>query len=199
MYYLYQHVLIARSLFIKGARIVEYAKLQEIVGDYQQLNYAKGAHRGYFCLPAPLTRPGAIELPLYCAEVADSQGQGRDFWHAGCPVNDSRLESWERRRRCYDLVLDSLGVFESKAAAAASGHPVVDDPEAVRAHAYELAFLSEDEMFHSTLYDWLIGKGLADELLEVWLQRMCSVVKLFTPRLPDATGISRSTPSKGTP
>jgi nuclear pore complex protein Nup155 len=37
----------------------------------------------------------------------------------------------------------------------------------VRSHAYELAFASEDEMFHSTLYDWLIEKGLADELLEV--------------------------------
>lgn len=42
-----------------------------------------------------------------------------------------------------------------------------DDPETVRAHAYELSFASEDEMFHSTLYDWLIQRGVADELLEV--------------------------------
>ena len=43
----------------------------------------------------------------------------------------------------------------------------MDDPETVRGHAYELTFASEDEMFHSTLYDWLIGRGMADELLEV--------------------------------
>lgn len=42
-----------------------------------------------------------------------------------------------------------------------------DDLEAVRTHAYALAFASEDEMFHSTLYDWLIQRGLADELLEM--------------------------------
>ena len=42
-----------------------------------------------------------------------------------------------------------------------------DDPETVRAHAYELSFASEDEMFHSTLYDWLIERNLADQLLEM--------------------------------
>lgn len=43
----------------------------------------------------------------------------------------------------------------------------MEGAEAVRTHAYELAFSSDDELFHSTLYDWLISKGLADELLEV--------------------------------
>jgi nuclear pore complex protein Nup155 len=62
--------------------------------------------------------------------------------------------------------LDSLNVFEEKSAKATSSG-AVDDPETVRTHAYELAFASVDEMFHSTLYDWLIDRGLADELLEV--------------------------------
>ena len=48
--------------------------------------------------------------------------------------------------------------------------PPLNDPETVRSHAFELAFASEDEMFHSTLYDWLIGRGLADDLLDVGLQ-----------------------------
>jgi nuclear pore complex protein Nup155 len=30
-------------LFMKGARILEFDKLREICGDYQQLNYAKGS------------------------------------------------------------------------------------------------------------------------------------------------------------
>jgi nuclear pore complex protein Nup155 len=107
-----------------------------------------------------------VELPLYCAKVIDSRGQGRDYWHAGCPANDSRKQAWEERRRCYDLVLDSLGKFE-EAASQPNKQQALDDPETVRSHAYELAFLSDDEMFHSTLYDWLISKGLADELLEV--------------------------------
>jgi hypothetical protein len=67
-------------------------------------------------------------------------------------------------------VLDSLTVFEERASAAAGTIGLSEDPEVVRSHAYELSFSSEDEMFHSTLYDWLIHRQLADDLLEVrWM------------------------------
>jgi nuclear pore complex protein Nup155 len=74
--------------------------------------------------------------------------------------------------QCYDLVLDSLAVFEEKATKDATvvGQPKTgssDDAETVRNHAFELAFASEDQMFHSTLYEWFISRSLADELLEV--------------------------------
>ena len=58
-------------------------------------------------------------------------------------------------------------VFEERCVPGKRNPAQVDDPETVRGHAYELAFASEDEMFHSTLYDWLIQRGLADELLEM--------------------------------
>lgn len=84
-------------------------------------------------------------------------------------ASDSRVKFWELRKKCYDLVLQSLQRFEDKSAAPSntSGTGQTDDLEVTRSHAYELAFSSEDELFHSTLYDWLIGRGLADELLEV--------------------------------
>ena len=144
---------------MKGARIVEFDKLREVIGDYQQLDFPKGA----------------IELPLYCAEALDADGLGKEYWQTAPPEisipldgqgrsnnapDDPRRPAWERRARCYDLVLDSLETFEKKAA---SG----DDAERVRAHAYELAFASSDEIFHSRLYEWLISRGLADQLLEV--------------------------------
>jgi nuclear pore complex protein Nup155 len=146
-------------LFMKGARIMEFDKLREVIGDYQQLDFAKGA----------------IELPLHCAEALDADGLGKEYWHtvpdppkpsdghghSNSPPDDPRRPAWERRVQCYDLVLDSLETFENKVA---SGD---DATERVRAHAYELAFLSTDEIFHSRLYEWLISRGLADELLEV--------------------------------
>jgi len=143
-------------LFIKGARILEFDKLREICGDYQQLSYAKGS----------------VELPLTCARVSDPDNIGLEYWYAGSPPNDPRFEFCGRRLRYYDLVLDSLIIFEAKSAsakasAATAGVVALDDPETVRSHAYELAFSSEDEMFHSTMYDWLINRQLADELLEM--------------------------------
>ena len=103
-------------------------------------------------------------MPLYCAQVFDADQQGAEYWAAGCPANDPRAEFWKRRSHCYDLVLDSLSNFEELAKA---GSSTSDDLEAARTHAYSLAFASEDEMFHSTLYEWLIERGLADELLEM--------------------------------
>ncbi|KAI0670007.1 nucleoporin [Trametes maxima] len=138
-------------LFMKGARHLEFEKLREICGDYQQLNYAKGA----------------VELPLYCAHSFDTDLQGQEYWIAGCPENDARLQFWERRKHCYELVLDTLSVFEERCVPGKSSTAQADDPETIRGHAYELAFAGEDEMFHSTLYDWLIGRGMADELLEM--------------------------------
>ena len=110
---------------------------------------------------------GAVELPLYCAQVFDTELQGQEYWITGCPASDPRAQLWEKRKHCYELVLDSLSVFEERAVPGKTSITQVDDPEVVRGHAYELAFASEDEMFHSTLYEWLIGRGMADELLEV--------------------------------
>lgn len=113
---------------------------------------------------------GAVELPLTCAQLLDPDNIGLDSWNAGLPVGDPRTEFAEKRLLCYDLVMDSLTIFETKCAIVRTetdAESSADDPEAVRSHAYELAFASEDEIFHSTLYDWLIGRGLADDLLEV--------------------------------
>jgi nuclear pore complex protein Nup155 len=109
---------------------------------------------------------------LTCAQVQDPDGAGLECWHAGMAPSDPRYELAQTRLNCYDLVLDSLRVFEEKCkdkltTAPTTGVAALDDPESVRSHAYELAFASDDEMFHSTLYDWLISRDLADDLLEV--------------------------------
>ncbi|KAF8213123.1 nucleoporin [Mycena galopus ATCC 62051] len=127
-------------LFIKGARILEFDKLREICGDYQQLDYAKGA----------------VELPLTCARIVDADNIGLQCWASGQPPN----ELSEFRSRCYALVLDSLTVFEEK-----------QPPTVVRNHAYELSFASDDEMFHSTLYDWLIQRQWRTNCLRFALMR----------------------------
>ncbi|KAG6885845.1 hypothetical protein C0993_008808 [Termitomyces sp. T159_Od127] len=143
-------------LFAKGARILEFEKLREICGDYQQLDYARGA----------------VELPLTCAQISDPDNIGLEAWHAALQVGDPRTVYTQKRLQCYDLVLDSLTVFENKCNVSQAPQRQESfhqdgDPEAVRSHAYELAFACEDEIFHSTLYDWLINRGLADDLLEM--------------------------------
>ncbi|THV07704.1 nucleoporin [Dendrothele bispora CBS 962.96] len=139
-------------LYTKGARILDLEKLREIAGDFQLLRYAKGA----------------IELPLVCAKIFDQDSNGLEYWRSGASGDDIRREPYERRLKCYELVLDSLSVFEGQNDHSASSTNLPsEDLDSVRSLAYELAFSSPDEMFHSVLYDWLIQRGLADDLLEI--------------------------------
>lgn len=83
------------------------------------------------------------------------------------PSNDTRSELYKKRLSCYELVLDSLSVFETKCNEPTASAEALAEADAVRSHAYDLAFASKDQIFHSTLYDWLIIRQLADDLLEV--------------------------------
>ncbi|KAK7059035.1 hypothetical protein VNI00_001659 [Paramarasmius palmivorus] len=132
-------------LYTRGARILDLEKLREICGDFQLLNYAKGA----------------VELPLTCAKIFDQDNIGFEYWQSGQTTEDQRRSIYEKRLHCYELVLDSLSVFEG------TGEALSEERESVKALAYELSFASDDPMFHSTLYEWLIGRQLADDLLEI--------------------------------
>jgi nuclear pore complex protein Nup155 len=107
---------------------------------------------------------GAIELPLDCASMVDPDNLGAEAWSTGQPSNEHAKSLAELRLRYYDLVMDSLSVFEEKCSMESGS---VSDAEVTRSHAYELAFASEDQMFHCALYTWLIQRGLADDLLAV--------------------------------
>ena len=60
-------------------------------------------------------------------------------------------------------MLHSLSVFDEQC----SKNPARQDLEEVRNHAYDTAFSSEDPIFHSHLYDWMVRQGMTDALLEV--------------------------------
>ena len=110
---------------------------------------------------------GAVELPLYCAQEVDADENGYQFWLAGRPENDPRSEALGRRLRCYDLVLDSLSVFGERCVVRQPKPSADNGAVEVRDFAYTAAFASEDPVFHSHLYTWMIENSMADALLEV--------------------------------
>lgn len=132
---------------MKAVRAIDFEKLREICGDYQHLSYAKGV----------------IELPLQWAAITDEDNVGLDSWVNNTPLEGPRAGAIDKRCKCYDLVLHSLTVFEDLCAKNVGR----TDYEDVRNHAYQLAFASEDPMFHSQLYDWMVERGMTDTLLEV--------------------------------
>ena len=97
------------------------------------------------------------------AAITDEDNIGLDSWVSNTPLEGPRAGAIEKRRKCYDLILHSLTVFED----VCTKNVGRTDLEDVRNHAYQLAFASEDPMFHSQLYDWMVERGMTDTLLEV--------------------------------
>jgi nuclear pore complex protein Nup155 len=87
----------------------------------------------------------------------------------GCPPNESdpRKQLYERRWACYEICVESLATFDKALNAALIKGQPGNNEETARTRAYQLAFESQDQAFHSFFYDWLIGHGMTEELLEV--------------------------------
>jgi nuclear pore complex protein Nup155 len=144
---------ICLRLYSKGCKNIPFAKLDEVVSEYRRLHYAKGA----------------VELSLRCAQDWDSDGNGIGHWLDGSPANDPRIEAYTLRRKCYELVLGTLEFFDqlNSTAQDPTARDIVEDAQLVSQIAYRTALNSGDPAFHSALYEWLIERGSADELLEV--------------------------------
>jgi Non-repetitive/WGA-negative nucleoporin C-terminal len=113
--------------------------------------------------------PGAVFLPLRCAQEFDATNEGREYWLVGCPAGDAdpRKLLYERRWACYRICVDSLSAFDDRLAdVIKKGEPGLEQ-DAARTRAYQLAFESQDYAFHCFFYDWLIDRGMTEELLEV--------------------------------
>jgi nuclear pore complex protein Nup155 len=128
-------------------------KLEEVISEYRRLHYAKGA----------------IELPLRCAQEWDTDNSGYDHWLSGSPANDPRVEVYNLRHSCYELILAALDFFDGLRDQAhdPGNREVSDDSLLISQSAFRSAIKSGDAAFHSAFYEWLIERGSADELLEV--------------------------------
>uniref|UniRef100_A0A8C6JV44 Nuclear pore complex protein Nup155 n=1 Tax=Melopsittacus undulatus TaxID=13146 RepID=A0A8C6JV44_MELUD len=117
---------------------------------------------------------GVVELSLTAAEKKDPQGLGLHFYKNGEPEEDIvGLQAFQERLNSYKCITDTLQelVNQSK-----PGPPVLSsDPNMLSneeaGHHFEqmlkLAQRSTDEVFSTTLYNWLIQVDLTDKLLQV--------------------------------
>ncbi|XP_061215354.1 nuclear pore complex protein Nup155 [Neopsephotus bourkii] len=128
---------------------------------------------------------GVVELSLTAAEKKDPQGLGLHFYKNGEPEEDIvGLQAFQERLSSYKCITDTLQelVNQSKAAPQSPsvpkkpGPPVLSsDPNMLSneeaGHHFEqmlkLAQHSTDELFSTTLYNWLIQVDLTDKLLQV--------------------------------
>ncbi|XP_006813173.1 nuclear pore complex protein Nup155 [Saccoglossus kowalevskii] len=146
---------------------------------------------------------GIVELSLTAAHRRDPQGLALHYYKSGKPPEDTQgMQAFVTRLECYECVHDTLGnlVHLSQSYPQSPGIPKRPGPppttsEDSRLSAQEAAhhmdqmmkigLKSNDELYHVSLYDWLVTMGLTDKLLEITLPFVEAYLKRAAAYQPD--------------
>ena len=109
---------------------------------------------------------GAVQLALNVAKEHDRGNKALAWARDGRPGGDSRIEQYNNRKYCYDIVQNILQIVDRQT----SSEPEMVDgrPSLIatkRNEAYAVVNESEDELFQFDLYEWYLAQGLTDRLL----------------------------------
>ncbi|KAG2215060.1 hypothetical protein INT45_006297, partial [Circinella minor] len=133
------------ELFKEAADYLTEEKLTEICNDYAQQRF----------------HVGCVELPLERAKKIDPQQQGLAYMEAKNPPGDARLQFYQGRMQCYQLVFHALASVKSLLQSGNTNEVYV-------AHVFSTALThNKDKLFHYALYHWFQQKGMMSELLAV--------------------------------
>ncbi|KAL8896085.1 MAG: hypothetical protein Q9192_003271 [Flavoplaca navasiana] len=111
---------------------------------------------------------GSVQLCLNKARESDRGGRALTWIQEGRPSGDKRIEAFESRRRCYDLVhqvISSLERSRMESPDMVEGHLTLAGRR--REEAADEIDTSNDEVFQTDLYDWYLQENRSDRLLEV--------------------------------
>lgn len=159
-------------LFSKASKNLSIDKLREVTNEYKSLKY-------YI---------GSIDLSLSCAKEWDNLDLGLQFWAEGrgdyfkinygnnesvgfeVPIeftNDNRLIAFKYRQSCYECIFDTLIEVNKQFDQAITNHENIHQMEYYKSITFRRAIESDDPVFHSCLYDWLLSQGYTDTLLDI--------------------------------
>ncbi|XP_072173406.1 nuclear pore complex protein Nup155-like [Diadema setosum] len=127
---------------------------------------------------------GVVDLCLSAAVKRDTQNLALLFYKNGKRPEDTHgMEAFSARYECYKSITDILDELLAASRAQPSspslptrpGPPPQPDPYRLSTQDAEhyldsmmhKCLSSEDELFHVALYDWLVNKGLKEQLLEI--------------------------------
>ncbi|KAK0530039.1 hypothetical protein OC834_003460 [Tilletia horrida] len=138
------------KLLDKASPQLPFEKLQAICADFRELKYAKAWDPSNMANSVP---PNASAALLQ--------------HHPALPL-------LEKRNACYALVLEMLKVVDDALDSAEqlpenNSNRIAEIRKAteLRLDAYELALDQNDRLFHWRLYDWLLERGMTEQLLQV--------------------------------
>lgn len=151
----------ARKLLNESLRLLQ----KETVVAALTMDQLQWAMNGYTSLEF---FAGAIELALKVAQEHDKGNRALSWLQEGASAQDSRVSLYESRIKCYDMiktVVEALDKSLSESQEMIDGHYTLSARR--KREAYDVINDAKDETFHIYLYDWYLGQGWTERLLNV--------------------------------
>ena len=126
---------------------------------------------------------GAIQLALTVAHESDRANRALSWLRDDCPEDDPRQKAFEGRKQCYDLIHQVIVSLEQTSEASPDGAFSITAKR--QSEAYEIINNSDDEVFQNNLYDWYMGQGWNDRLLEISSPYVISYLRRRMDKNPD--------------
>lgn len=163
------------ELFKQAADYLTDEKLGEICAEY--------CRQGYHI--------GSVKLPLERAKRIDPEGQAQPAPIEGKPADDSRVQLYEARMRCYRHVFNALSkvkkILDSGGKVEEGQRlPMTKNPHAYASEVFAAALSYPDKLFHYSLYRWYMDNDMKNELLSVESEYL---KPFFTEHLDEVTGM----------
>ncbi|KAG5513990.1 hypothetical protein PMAC_000612 [Pneumocystis sp. 'macacae'] len=136
-------------LFIKIASNLTLENLNETVVEFRDLGF----------------HTGAVELCLAVAKAFDPDNLSLSYIIDGLPLNDFRHYYYSQRMKYYSLIFETLYDIDKII------EKTLDNDNSnitlLRDDTYKTAYLSKDELFHYSLYDWYVERGMLERILNI--------------------------------
>jgi nuclear pore complex protein Nup155 len=115
-----------------------------------------------------LTEAGAIRLCLTVAQQRDRANLALAWIKDGAPEQDTRRkEAYIKRTMCYNLVCNVILAVDQVSQSVVDNEMQAANIARRKEEAYGEIDQSEDEVFQTFLYDWYLGQGWSDRLLDL--------------------------------
>ncbi|KAG5438918.1 hypothetical protein PCANB_002248 [Pneumocystis canis] len=137
-------------LFIKIASNLTFENLNETVTEFIDLGF----------------HTGAVELCLAVAKAFDPEDLSLSYMIDEYPQNDFRSHYYDRRMKYYSLIFKTLLDIDKMIQ-----EETLDNDNSnitmLRDDTYKTVYMSKDELFHYSLYDWYVERGMLERILNI--------------------------------
>ncbi|KAL2917260.1 hypothetical protein HK105_203325 [Polyrhizophydium stewartii] len=153
--------------FLSVTKHIHFEKLRTIIENYKSLQFFAGVVDLALKYASDQDSKDSSELGVGASAAAAAAAAAAGS--AGSAAAAAASQSHFRRIECYQLIFSMFANMDSLLVQGPANRPPmsVEEVDTIRSQVLARALASQDQAFHTSLYDWFIQQGMHDQVLQI--------------------------------